>query len=186
MSTVADKIAAAKARPAQFTDITVSLDAGLSDERDILLRQRQAIIDAASERLTAVPDTAAVDAQIADVEAREADTLITIRIYKIPGDRWADLAATNPMREGALYDARFGYNIHGLTRAAAVEFAAIVEGENEVTLPKEQWAELWPLLEGFSFTKIADTVYEQNVFGPSERIARAKKFSEAATASNKK
>lgn len=203
MSSIDEKIARAKEAQAvnrPHRDISVTLDAGLSAERDELEEEREALNEERSrllkpddQRLGFDPDTSeidkrlkALDKKLQDVGARELDTLITIRLYRLPGDAWNELTVRNPMREGAQFDERFGYNIHGVVKQAVESFGRLLEGDAEQTLTPDQWGEIWPILGGAEFAAIADLVYAQNVLEPAARSARLKNSYEAATASAKK
>ena len=200
MSTFAEKKAAALAAKRPHRDVTVTLDIGLSEERTALIKahsaltdEREAILKSDDRRLTSVPDTTDVDKRIAAIDKkvmalakREAGTLVTLRFYKVPGDEWADLTATHPIRENSTLDRRFGYNMHGVCRASAVTYGRVLDGDIELEQSEAEWDEIWHLLGGSEFSDVANAIYNQNEFEPAQRLERLKNFSEAATASAKK
>ena len=203
MSTIDEKIARAKKAQHEnrrYRDVPVTLDAGLSDEkfaledeREQIHKERLARLNSDDHRLAHTPDTSDLDERleqlnkrIAELSMEELDTLIIVRVYKLPGDLWAEVTVRHPMREGAQFDATHGYNIHAATKQVVESFGRLVENGEEKTLTEEQWAEIWPLLGGAEFGNIADAVYALNVLEPASRSARLKNSYEAALASNKK
>ena len=203
MSSIDEKVgraqAAQSARPI-YKEIVVSLDSVLADERTELIRQigavnaeRQSIIDAASGTLALAPDTSAVDkranalaAKVKKIDRLEQDSLVTIRVYRLPGDKWLDLKAACPPRLNSAIDQGAGYNVSTLTVAACAEAGRIVEGDEEITRTTDEWVALLALLSGGEFELVADLVYQVNVWDSKKRTDDLKKYSKAATASAKK
>lgn len=200
MSSFAEKKKAAQSAPRPFKDVTVTFDTGLGDARaeitgrlQDLLAERVKVLAPDDSRLAYMPDTTDIDAKIdavraelATVEEAMAETLVTLRFYKVPGDQWAEFTATNPARAGSLIDIRFGYNMHAVCKAAAIEHGRVIDGETELVQTEAEWAENWVLLGGAEFASVADAIYHLNEWEPSQRVERLKNFSEAATASAKK
>lgn len=186
MTSFAEKVAAAKAAPRLFRDVTVSLDTTASGERAGLVAEREALLNPADKRMSRKIDTSELDAKLAEIEERERASAITLRFFKVPGDEWANLTAANPARDGALVDLRFGYNMHAVCRASAVQHGRTLEGDVEEFHTGDEWAELWSLLGGAEFASVCDAIYALNEWEPAQRVERLKNFSEAATASAKK
>lgn len=203
MSSIDEKIARAKKAQEEhrpFRDVPVTLDTEVSDERNALLDEweslngeRRRMLEPDDQRLAMAPDTSevdkklkAVDRKLQAVNARQLDTLIIVRVYKLPGDAWAELVARNPRREGVKFDEEHGYNIHAVTKHAVAAFGRLVEGDEVKPLEPEQWEAIWPLLGGNEFGDIADQVYFLNILEPALRSARLKNSYEAALASAKK
>lgn len=203
MSSISEKIAAAKAaqeknRP--HVDVTVSLDTSLQEERDRLNAEadqldveRARIVKSASETLALEPDTTAVDKRLKSVEAKlaklddiERDRLVTICIYRAPGDQWFELKAAHPARLNSVLDRSVEYNTLTLTKAAVQQYGVIIDGQTETPPTDDEWAEIWPLLSGGAFSEIADAVYGLNVGESLRQVERLKNSFEAATASAKK
>ena len=174
MSTFAEKKAKAKAAKPKFKDVVVSLDAGLSDERDELLRQIAAAKDTKDKRLTQKVDTAALEARIAEIEAQERDSLTTVRLYRLDPLEWMELQSAN------------GFDLTKTCSASLPEHARVLDGETELVQTADEWAELFTLTSAPDLTNVLNAVYELNVNEPAERLARVKNSSEAATASAKK
>lgn len=200
MATFAEKKAAAKKAARSFKDVTVSMDAGLSAERDTLMQSRadlqhelEGLQNPSDQRLAQKPDTTAVDAKITAVDKKlakivkqEHDTLVTIRVYKIPPVEWGDLTVEHPPRKGVELDANFGCDMRAVCRAAAVDHARIIDGTDELAQTAEEWDENWLLVSTPDFNEFVEAVFHVNVAEPAMRLVRLKNSYEAATASNKK
>ena len=199
MSTFAEKVAAAKAAPRPHKDVTVSLDTGGSEERERLIAERdelvlqRATVQKKDQRLSQKVVTPEIDARVGEIdnelaaiEARQREALITLRFYKVPGDEWAELTANHPRRRNAIVDAKYGYDMHAVCRASAIKYGRTMDGETEEVRTEIEWAELWPLLGGAEHAQVCDTIYYLNEWEPADRVERLKNSSEVATASNKK
>lgn len=203
MSSFGDKIgkaqAAQAARPA-YKDVTVSLDSHLVDEREKLLadlaaldKQRDTILAAVADTLALKPDTSSIDRKmnaitrkLEKLDEAEQDTLVTIRIYRAPGDEWMDLKAACPARANSAIDRGVGYNINTLTKAACVKYGRVVDGDTETVQTLEEWESFFPLLAGSEFERICDVTYGVNVGESQRRTEALKKASAVAAAYAKK
>ena len=174
MSTFAEKKAAAKAAARKFKDVVVSLDAGLSDERDELTQQLAAAKDTKDKRLTQKADTSKIEARIAEIEAAERDTLTTVRLYRLDPFAWVKLQGAN------------GFDLKATCMASLPEHARVLDGDTELEQTAEEWAELFTLTSVPDLTNVFNAVYELNVDEPAQRLERVKNSLEAATASAKK
>lgn len=174
MSTLAEKKAAAKAAARKFQDVVVSLDAGLSAERNELMQQVTAAKNTMDPRLTAVPDTSKLESRIAAIEAAERDSLTTVRVYALPPLEWVKVQKDH------------GFDLTGTCLATLPEHARVLDGNAEVTQSAEEWSELFTLTSAPDVTAVLNAVYELNVSEPANRLERVKNSSEVATASAKK
>lgn len=203
MSSLDEKIARAQA--AQSTrpihkDITVSLDSALSEERESLLlelgrldTERQGREAKAAETLGLVADTADLEkrinqiaAKLKKIDALERDTLITIRAYRMSGGDWMELKAGCPARLNSAIDRGAGYNVNALTIAACAGFGRVVDGDTEIERSLDEWTVLLELLSGGEFEKVANLVYQVNVYDSIHRTEILKNSYEATLASDKK
>lgn len=192
MGSVSEKLAAAKAAPRPFLDVSVALTDTLSDGRAALLASvKDAKKSRAKDRDARV---ARVEAELDALLRAEVESLLTLRFYKLDGDRWADLTAQCPLRLNAPIDRQYGYNLHAVVKLAAPLSGVALEGDAEVPLtvseasedapePVDEWADLFRLLSGHEVSRIVDTVYRLNEYDPAERVSRLKKASTAMTAS---
>ena len=183
-----DRLAAAKAAPKTFRDVDVLLDAGLADKREAL----QAALDAAKEaakndqRLTAPDDeSAAIQKQLDELVAESADSIITLRFFRLPGDQWADIMSHCPARVGAPMDEFYGYNMQTAAKIAAPINGVRVEGDSLIPLRVEpatdaspavnQWADLFETISGAEAARIESAIWELNVYEPDSNMGRLKK-----------
>lgn len=200
MSTFAEKKKKAQSAKPEFRDVVVSLDSGVSAERVSVNEDREAVLveldalsSAAAERLSGVADTSALDKKLALLDKRleklenaDQDSLVTVRLYKVPPVTWSGFTERFPARDGIELDGFFGCDMRAVCRAAAVGHGRILDGEEELEQSEEEWAELWGLIQIPEFNAVMDATFELNVTAPAARLTRLKNFSEAATASNKK
>lgn len=191
MSSVSEKLAKAKDAPRPFLDVSVALTDTLSDGRAALLESVKAAKKSrAKDRDERV---AKVEAELDALLRAEVESLLTLRFYKLDGDRWADLTAQCPLRLNAPIDRQYGYNLHAVVKLAAPLSGVALEGDEEVPLtvleasennpePVDEWADLFRILSGHEVSRIVDTVYRLNEYDPAERVSRLKKASTAMTA----
>lgn len=200
MASFAEKKAAALAAKAEFKDVVVSLDSGVSaerlkvkEDREGVLAELNALNSAAAERLSGVADTSVLDKKLAGLdkkleklEAADRDSLVTVRILKVSPVEWVSLTERFPARKDIELDSFFGCDMRAVCRAAAVGNARIVDGGEELTQSEDEWAEFWGMIQVPEFNEIMDATFALNVSEPAARLTRLKNFSEVATASNKK
>lgn len=168
--------------------VTVTLDQDVSSRLAVLEDQleieKQKPNDA---RLAKKSPIAALLDEIEKVKAEYVDTLVDLKFTRIVGTEWNDLTIVNPPREDSLPDkVIFGYNVHAVTRAAAVLSGVLVEDdESETTLSEEKWNELFELLSGKDLEKISNAVYALNE-GETERAVDLGKALRAETRASAK
>lgn len=195
MVAFAEKLAAAKAVSRPFKDVTIALRAGDADARaeleqaqtELQERFEAAQVEAAKDRRLAAGAPAldgfaeqftALAERELELDQAEADHLITLRFWEIPGEQWADLTVKHPPRAGVLADLPYGYNLHAAAKAAAPVNGRLVEDDGSLTeLTPDQWADLWDQLPGRSFGAVADAIYALNEYEPEMRVERLKKVS---------
>lgn len=203
MSNWNQQLAAASNARSPHGDVVITLDNELAEERQLLT---MALIAAAAmppdARLGLEDPTQKLRDDIAAVEAKMVDTLVTLRFYRIPGDAWSHLTAIHPARHDAPSDRRYGYNLDAVVRAAAGysdpttdrKYVFRIEAGEEVPLiiekatldnphPTNELDTLFRVLSGAEVQRIRDVVWELNDYGPQLRIAELVKISGAATRS---
>jgi hypothetical protein len=110
-----------------------------------------------------------------------ADSLVTFRFTALPGPDWAEIIARSFPRPNVPLDS-YGYNYHEVARVAGARSGGRLLDDGTVEpVPAEQWAQLWPVLSGHEFEKIAIAVLELNEWDPQQQIESAKKGSPAGT-----
>jgi hypothetical protein len=172
-----DRLAAAKAAPKASMDLEVLLDADLSDQIGQLEAERDRLADdfKRDARLGAVDQSIAVGERID--EMLSSATVDKFRFYRMDGLKWAALIAEHPPRTHVALDLRYGFNLHEVTPVAVVSCGRLLDGENEVSLPKEQWNDLLTVLSGHEVERIADALFVLNEWDPERAVQRAKKAS---------
>ena len=115
-----------------------------------------------------------------DVDVLLKKNLHVLRFTQLPGEEWSWLVAINPVRLEVPLDKQYGYNYHAVCKAAAVLNVQIVVDGNAEPLGEGLLEKLWPRLDGNTFTRIADAVWELNEWAPSQLVAQAKKASRLA------
>jgi hypothetical protein len=190
MSTFSERLAAAKTQPRSKRDITITLDLGFSEQRAKLLEQIEAAKSGKEDddpRLGSKPVLVRLQEQVDQLMAEAAETLVTLRFRRLPGDLWAEITARNPLRLDAVIDRTYGYNMQGVCKAAAPLSGVRLEGDEEFPLTVftptgdddrpsiDEWADLFETISGHEFGLIMDAIYELNEYEPSTRIFDLKK-----------
>lgn len=140
----------------RFEDVEICLDGELGVQRDALLKELGAAANGSFK------DVAAVQARIDALEATMRDELVTLRLRALSFDRWNGIIALRPPREGVALDSRKGYDIVGVTKAAAEASGWVVDGDKTEPIPADEWADLWENLSGGDFDRIWGAVTRLN------------------------
>lgn len=188
-----DKLAKAKQSreeqgpPTRTVTVTLDQDVStrLADLEEKLEVEKQKPLDG---RLSKKSPLALLQEEIETVKAEYVNTLVDLKFSRMEGTGWNDLTIVNPPREDSLPDKLiFGYNIHAVTRAAAVVSGVLVEDDgSERELTQQQWDDLFVLLSGKDNEKIANAIYALNE-GESERaVELGKALRDETRASEKK
>ena len=182
MSSFKERLAAAKAAPKPTREVTVSLDADVSEKRAALQAELEAARANPDARLAAKSAPELVQEKLDELLTITADSLITLRFSRLSGPAWAEITARCPVRLDAAIDRRYGYNMHAVCRLAAPMCGVRVEGEELVPLEVvpasagvpavDEWADLFDTISGHEFGLIMDAVYELNEYEPAQRIAQ--------------
>ena len=200
MTSLSDKIAAAKSAPREFLDITVSLNKDLSESLEALTSELAEAKKAKDDRHGAPTAASTVQAKIDAVMAEAVDTLVTMRFTLLPGDKWRELTQQCPPNPELILDRHLGYSVAETCKLAAKYvdrdgrvYGHVVNGDDlevptvhKVTksnpTPTDEWQDMFSLMSGPEFTAIVDTVYALNVDAPVKRLAELKKVSASLTA----
>lgn len=185
MSSFSERLALAKSAARPTREVTVSLDADVSDKR----RELQAELEAAranpDARLATKSAPELVQEKLDELLTITGDSLITLRFSRMPGDQWAEITARCPVRLDAAIDRQYGYNMHGVCRLAAPLCGVRVDGDEELPLEVipasagvpavNEWDDLFDTISGHEFGLIVDAIYELNEYEPAQRVAQMKK-----------
>jgi len=171
------------AAPEPFYDVDVYLGVDVSDQIEALQAQideRKRVAGQRQSRKAVVDD---LEKQIADLEAQNADALVTLRFTKLPGDKYADLTGRHSPRLDSPLDLNAHYNVDEVVKAAAALSGAEVDGDTVTPLTAAQVEKLWPLLSGHDVGLIRDVVLMLNDIGPRQMVINAKKARLSSTPS---
>ena len=113
----------------------------------------------------------------ADLSINLNGKLRTLRFTQMDGMEWAELTDRFPARQDVLLDARYGYNIRPLAKAAAPLCGSLLDGENEVALTVEQWEKLFKGQPGATVMRIGDIIWNLNEYLPGQAVDALKKGS---------
>lgn len=183
MSTFAEKLAAARAaRPSK--DVQVILDGEISQERERLLAELKTADT--EQRLASMSPAEDIEERLQALTEAAQDALITLRFTRLPGREWAALTSKHPVRPDVPIDRHYGYNYDAVSEAAAAESGVRAEGDEEIPLTSEEWAELFDVLSGADIEDIRDAVWALNEWEPNQRLQALVKASGAATRSDSK
>lgn len=185
MSGFKDRLAAAKAAPRKFEEVIVSLDEEFATRIAELTEQLDAARANPDQRLASKSPADLIQEQLDELRDLAADSLVTLRFYRMGGDAWSDIAArAGAPRNGARVDGFVGFNVQAAAKLAAPLSGLCLDGDEEVKLivaPKtddepavDEWADLWQTLSGTEVDQIEAAILVVNVLGPQSRVAALK------------
>ena len=185
MKSFDDVLAAAKAAPRPFQDVTVSLDDDVAKRRAELHDELAAARANPDARLASKSKPELIQGQLDELMELTANQLVTLRFSRLPGNVWADIAARCPARIDAPVDRHFGYNMQAAAMIAAPLCGVRVDGDELVPLRVEaattdtpavnQWADLFATIAGTEATQIESAIFDLNVYEPQQRVGQLKK-----------
>lgn len=180
------RLAKAKAKPRPHRDVPVCLDDELAEHRAAILKEIEAAkqIDASDQRLAGPNDAAVAPLRerLAAIEADAAESLLTLRFRRLPGNEWAALTLHHPPRPEVAVDRQWGYNIDSLCGAAAAHhsddgtaYGFRVEtdddgNETEIPMDVATWADLFSVLSGSDVEDVRDAIWAINEHEPANRL----------------
>lgn len=200
MTSITEKIAAAKAAPRQTLDVTIALDKDLAKRREELVAEVAAAKAKNDDRLSAPTEADAVQEKLDEILAQEADSLVQFRFTKLPGDAWADITRLCPPNPDSIFDVHYNFDLNEVCKIAAQyvdssgrHYGHVVEGDELTTLtanpvtkadptPLNEWEDIFAEMSGAEFAAVVDTIYSLNVYGPTARLNALVKISASLTA----
>jgi hypothetical protein len=188
MSDFKAQLAAARAaRP--FKDVVVVLDGAVSAERE-RLEKELAAVDVSDDRMGVASPADEIQKQLDELEEQSADSLLTIRLTRLPGRDWSNLTSKCPVRPDVPIDRHYGYNYDAACEAAAryrdtsnVAYGARLEDGEPIDISDDEWGDLFDVLSGSDIGKIRDAVWSLNEYEPEQRLNALVKGSGAASRS---
>lgn len=186
--TFKEQLAAARAaRP--FKDVVVVLDGAVSAERE-RLENELAGVDTSDVRMGVVSPAEEIQARLDELANASADSLLTVRLTRLPGRDWSVLTSKCQVRPDVAIDRHYGYNYDAACEAAAryrdpsgVSYGHRLEDGEPVEIADDEWGDLFDVLSGSDIGKIRDAVWELNEFEPEQRLNALVKGSGAAARS---
>lgn len=158
--------------------VQVVIDAEVARERKTLL-DKIAVAEEESKDRTVTPALKKLRGQLAELTEREREHVHKLRMVKLPGVEWNDLADTFPPRLDVQFDLDLGYNHHAVALAAARKTTVeLVENGDEVTevpLDDEDWDTILEVGSGWDIANIVNLQINLNVLQASNRLGRLKK-----------
>lgn len=175
-----EQLAAAKAKPRAYKDVPVILDAELADERERLLDELEEAqkADAADQRLAGPQDINAgpIIERLEALTAAAKDSIVNIRVKKLPGDEWAVITSLHPVRAGVAIDMHYGYDYDAVCVAAAMHtsengetYTFRLDGDEEIPMTPEQWRTVFSLISGAEASELRDAIWTLNEYEPTKR-----------------
>jgi hypothetical protein len=149
----------------RFEDVDVCLNGELAGQREALLEKMQEVAEGPVEvRMGMAPQLPhqAVREEIDALEEEMRDQLVTLRFRTLSFEKWNNLLAKHPPRDGLPLDARKGYNVVAVTKEAAEHSGWLVENGTPESIAPEEWSELWANLSGGDFDRIWGVITRLN------------------------
>jgi len=178
MASFDEQLAAAKAAPRSSLAIEVSLDAEVSAELEGMDKEIERLIaEGAIDRRLSGENPAIQKARDGRKKTAEAAAakLTMLKFYRVPGLEWSTLAAQNPARPGVNIDEKYGYNFHAVVEAVLPSCGRRIDGDSEVAMASEQWADIMSVLSGYDAGRVVDVIFYLNEWEPSQAVDRIKK-----------
>jgi hypothetical protein len=159
--------------------VQIVLDVELAKERKLLLDRIDEARAEAQGRLV-TPKLKKLNAELETLTEREREHVHKLRMTKLPGVEWGDLADKYPPRMDVQFDLDLGYNHHAVALVAAristVEIVDAGEDEaKEVPLDDEDWDTILEIASGWDISNIVNLQINLNVLQASNRLGRLKK-----------
>lgn len=188
MTTFGERLAAAReARPTR--DVQVILDGEIAAEKE-RLEEELGNADTGDDRLGVASPSQKIQGRLDELTAESADSIVVIRLTRLPGRDWSNLTSKCPPRHDVPIDTHYGYNYDAVCEASAryrdpkgVAYGHRLEGGEPVEITDEEWDDLFSVLAGNDIGKIRDAVWTLNEYEPAQRLAALVKASGAATRS---
>lgn len=145
----------------RYEDVLISLDGELGVERDALYQELKEVASQPVRTMGPLP-TAEVQERIDALEDRMREDLVTLRFRTLSTNKWNTLIALNPPRDGVALDARKGYNIVAVTKAAAEASGWVYDDGKTEPVTVDEWSDLWENLSGGDFDRIWGAITRLN------------------------
>lgn len=185
MSKLGDRLNKAKSAPRPQKVLTVLIDQDLIERRDALIARLQAVpkVEESDERLAEADphqfERDAIIAEMAELDEESEDALLELRVTKAIGSDWSSTAAKYPPRDKVILDNNWGVDLHALVQNDGSRWIEYRDGDTWKHFeyskgegdydPVDEWRDLCEVISGFDSTRIANVVFDLNVWGPQQR-----------------
>lgn len=149
----------------RFRDVEIVMDGAALSQRDDIAEALTGALDPASENddRLALPaegsdQAAEIKSRLDDLEKAAVDSIVTLRIFALPQDVWNRFVAQHAPRKDNTFDARIGYNVEAITRAAVEAGAQLLDGDELEKIDADDWAAFWPKIVGGTFDRLTEAV----------------------------
>ena len=114
--------------------------------------------------------------ETADVRVHVNQEPHTFRITQMDGTEYATETLRHPIRADIPLDREFGYDVNSLTPAVLPHCAVRLDGDDEVRMSVEEWADLFAVLDGGGVQAFVNTIFTLNQFADAKAVEAAKKL----------
>lgn len=97
------------------------------------------------------------------------------RFTQMDGTEYATEVMRNPPDPSIVVDKAYGYNLSGVAHAVTPQCAVRVEGDEEIPLSEEEWADLFAVLDGGGHQEINNAIFTLNEYASAKAVKAAKK-----------
>lgn len=129
-------------------------------------------------------DLAVAKEQVADrVKTPPIECLVNGKVYNVvfyraEPEEWTRVTAKHLPRKDILLDIRNGYDIAAVSRAISASCGRVLDGDAEVEMSEEQWADLWVVIPPSTARLLEANVWSLHEHDTEMQIAEAKKASQ--------
>lgn len=123
------------------------------------------------------------------------DHVYELVFEQAPGTVWAAVTSKHPPRPDQPIDRTYGYNFHAVIPDIAQTTCTVTRDGEPVELvvepwspqrpnPANEWRDLFAVLDGGAFSRVADAVFSLNQWEPDRRTRDLGKASRVASVTN--
>ena len=152
--------------------VVVCLDGGGASERDRLIRERANVRP--SEGRASLNPVKKLDKEIADLEQRLRDSLLTVEVQALPAPAWSRIKRECPPDSKDALQRASGFNVDAAAQKALIAASWAVDGDEREPLSQTDWQKLHEALSGGDWERIVIAILGLNQTSQSEAIARGK------------
>jgi hypothetical protein len=145
-------------------DLLTELDGLQKDLRNSDPRPAKAKKAAEKQRKPLQDRADQLEAEIEDVNASVADSLVTFRFTALDGWEWQDITAHSVPRDGVAEDSGRPYNMDEVCKIAATRSGVILNRDTTSPVTAEEWERVWKIAPAPSLSAIKFRVWYLNEY----------------------